>query len=167
MAHERLAESDAVRAFWDRLSSDHTVMLGANVHDQHTQPMTALPEPANEQIWFFTRGDTDLAQDAAESTQARMVFVSKDGKLFSDVVGTLKTVRDENRIARYWNPMVAAWFPRGKDDPQVSMLCFEPSHGHIWLWETGSVGLIFELTKANLTHTLPKVGGSVDVNFRH
>lgn len=167
MAQQKLTEAEAVRGFWDHLDHGTTVMLGINAAAAHTQPMTAFGEPAEEQIWFFTRDDTDIAQEAASGCEARLILVAKDQEVFADVLGALAVARDVNRIARYWNAMVAAWYPGGKDDPHLTLMCFTPRLGQVWVSKQGLMSVAFQVAKANLTKTLPDVGGSADVTFRH
>ena len=167
MAHEKLSEAEAVRAFWDHLTHGTTVMLGLNAPDHHTQPMTTFGEPATEEIWFFTRDDTDMAREALTGCEARMVYADGGREVFADIVGTIEIAHDEGRIDRYWNPMVAAWYPEGKDDPHLTMLRFTPREGQVWVSEKGALRVAFEVAKANITKTMPNVGGSADVRFTH
>jgi len=164
---EKLSEAEAVREFWDHLKGGSTVMLGVNVPDQHTQPMTAFTEPASEEIWFFTRDDTDMATEATNGAEARMVFASKDQEVYADVTGHMVRTYDRARIDRYWNPMVAAWYPEGKDDPHLTMLRFVPHRGQVWVSKQGLLRLVFEVTRANITKTPPDVGGTAEVRFTH
>lgn len=164
MAQEKISNAEAIDAFWDRLKDRTTVMLGA-VGGDRTQPMTAFAERDNELVWFFTRDDTDLAQDAAGTTDARLIFGSKDEKLFADISGTLSIEHDRGRIDKYWNPVVAAWYPDGKDDPHLTLMKFSPRSGQIWVSQKGLVGFAFEITKANLAKTTPDVGDSAKVSF--
>ncbi len=164
---EKISEADAVREFWDKVHEDKTVMLGLNGPEHHTQPMTALAEPATEELWFFTRTDTTLALESIGGVQARLVFMSKGEKVQADIIGTLRVERDVNRIERYWNPMVGAWYPEGKADPHLTLLCFAPERGQVWVASHGAVGTAFEVTKANLTRKMPNIGTSAEVCFRH
>jgi general stress protein 26 len=164
---EKISEAEAVREFWHYLKDGSTVMLGANTPDTHTQPMTPFTEPATEEIWFFTRDDADIAAEAAAGVQARLIFVSKDQDVFADVTGQLQRIHDPARIERYWNPMVAAWYPEGKDDPHLTMLRFMPNSGQIWVSKQGVLRMVFEVARANITKTTPNVGGRADVRFTH
>ncbi len=163
----QLSEAEAVRAFWDHLKDRSTVMLGVNATDQHTQPMTTFSEPSTEEIWFFTRSDTDMVREIANNNELRLVYASKDQDLQADIIGTVEIKRDQGRIDRYWNPMVAAWYPEGKDDPHLTLLCFTPHKGQVWVSKQGLVRLIFQVAKANITKTPPDVGGTAEVRFTH
>lgn len=164
---EKLSEADAVRKFWDHLHTEKTVMLGLNGPEHHTQPMTAMAEPATEQMWFFTRDDTDLALEAIGGAEARLVFMGKGDKVQADIIGTLRVALDRGRIDRYWNPMVAAWYPEGKEDPHLTLLCFVPRKGQVWVADQGTLATAFEITKANITGKMPDIGTSTGVTFRH
>ena len=40
---------------------------------------------------------------------------------------------DRAVIDRLWNRYVAAWFEKGKDDPKLRLLRFEPAEAEVWL----------------------------------
>jgi general stress protein 26 len=160
----KISNAEAVGAFWDHLKDRTTVMLGAAGRDR-TQPMTAFSEKDDGLVWFFTRDDTDLAKEAALTTEARLIFASKDEKCFADLSGTLSLEHDRGRIDRYWNPVVAAWYPEGKDDPHLTLMKFVPRNGQVWLSTVGLVGFAFEVTKANIAKTQPDIGASAKVSF--
>jgi len=155
-------DTEAVRKrLWDEISKHgRTVMLGAHTHPmQHFQPMTAFCEPEQGLIWFFTRADTDLARSIEEGKGAMMVV--QDGQTFhACVAGELTLQHDTARIDSYWNPVVAAWRPEGKADPQLTMLCLDVSDAQVWISEGGPIRFAREIAKANATGKLPDVGDS-------
>ena len=166
MADEKLSPVDAALEFWKHLGDSTTVMLGVNDPDQHTQPMTVFAEPEGNMIWFFTRDDTELAENARGGKDARLILMSRDREVQADIRGTLDTARDQVRIEKYGGPMVAAWYPDGKDDPHLVLLRFVPEEGQVWVSKLGVVRLAFEVVKAHVAKTLPNAGGVADVRFR-
>jgi general stress protein 26 len=79
--------------------------------------------------------------------------------------GALSIDQDRERIDRYWNPVVAAWYPDGKDDPQLTLVRFDGEDGRVWVSDKGVLGFGYQILKANLTKTLPDAGGVADVNL--
>ncbi len=159
-----LSQHEAIEEFWKHVTNRTTVMLGlSGAHD--LQPMTAFTEQDDSVIWFFTRNDTDLAREVAAHGDGRLVFNSPDDKLFADVTGELAIDHDAARIDRYWNPVVAAWYPDGKDDPHLTLLRFAPQRGQIWASKQGLARFAFEITRANVTKTEPRLGGTSKVDF--
>lgn len=66
-------------------------------------------------------------------------------------------------IERYWSPFVAAWYPKGKDDPNLSLARFEPNNARVWISNRGPFTYPLEIIKANATHKRPDVGGRADL----
>jgi general stress protein 26 len=122
------------KKFWKALEDDMTVMLGlVGEQDAHTRPMTAQLEDDGKLIWFFSAKDTAMVKKLKPKQKAALAFVSKGHDLFATVSGTLKMDNDPEMIDRLWNRYVAAWYEKGKDDPKLALLCFEPDEAEIWL----------------------------------
>lgn len=168
MGDTTLTAAEAETEFWKHLKSSNTGMLGLDQPGYHSQPMTAFREEESGTIWFFTRDDTDLAKDAAAPGQSAMfTYSSKDQEVWACIHGSL-SVAAPNRelIDKYWNPILGAWYPGGKDDPHLTLLQFDAGEGRIWVAKQGPVRFFYEIAKANLTKTLPDAGGVVDVNLQ-
>jgi general stress protein 26 len=168
MADKTLTAAEAEQAFWDHLKKSNTGMLGLDQPGYHAQPMTAFRDEETGTIWFFTRDDTDLAKDAAVGSgqSAMFHYGSKDQHVWACIAGELSVHgHDREIIDRYWNPVLAAWYPDGKDDPKLTILRFDAGDGRIWVSDGGLMKFAFEIAKANLTKTLPDAGGVADVNL--
>ena len=121
--------------FWKALKSDMTMMLGLDGDDGYPRPMTAqLEADEGGPIWFFTARDTELVKQLGKGGgSAFATFTSKGHDLFATVQGRLVLDNDRAAIDRLWNRFVAAWFEKGKDDPKLALLRFDPAHAEIWI----------------------------------
>jgi general stress protein 26 len=140
-----------------------TGMLGLTNSGQHFQPMTAFVEPEAGQIWFFTRKDTDWVRQIADGASAMFVFQNDD--LHACIGGRLTLAHDIERIDRYWNAVAAAWYPGGKDDPELTMLRMDCVDAEVWLSEGRLTRFAWEIAKANATHRMPDLGGRAHLDF--
>lgn len=165
MSDTVLSPEEAGEAFWKHLKSSGTGMLGLDRPGYHNQPMTGFGDAETGTIWFFTRNDTDLAGDVATARDAMFTYQSKDQAVFACVHGTLSIDNDRARIDQYWNPVVAAWYPDGKDDAHLTLLRFDADDSRVWVSNKGPVGFFYEIARANLTRTIPDAGGVADVNL--
>lgn len=158
-------DRDAVEArLWKEIKDEQTGMLGlVGGEPQHFQPMTAFAEPETGEIWFFTYKDTDLAEQAAQGGQAMFVFQAK--KLWACIGGRLTPQHDRERMDRYWNPVVAAWYPEGKDDPRLTMLRLDADDAQVWVSDAGPAKFAWEIAKANARREQPDLGGRADLNL--
>ena len=120
--------------FWKSLSSDMTMMLGLDgAEDGHTRPMTAQLEGHHGPIWFFTSNDNGMVHSLGNGQRAIATFVSKGHDLFATVRGRLTLDPDRATVDRLWNRFVAAWYPGGKDDPNLALLRLDAEQAEIWL----------------------------------
>ena len=169
MADRNLTVREAEEEFWNHLEKSNTGMLGLDQPGYHAQPMTAFRDGETSTIWFFTRDDTDLAKDAAVGSgqSAMFHYGSKDQNVWACIQGELSVHGpDREIIDRHWNPVLAAWYPGGKDDPNLTILRFDAGDGRVWVNEGGFFKFFYEIAKANVTKTLPDAGEAVDVSLQ-
>jgi general stress protein 26 len=150
---------------WDEIEKHRIGMLGLmGGAPQHFQPMTAFLERADNKLWFFIYKDADLADAAAGGGEAMFVF--QEGRQFYACIGgTLRVQFDRERMDKYWNAHVAAWYPEGKEDPRLTMLCLDARDAEVWVTEGGPIRYAWEVAKANATSTTPDVGGHTSLNL--
>ncbi|HWU15651.1 MAG TPA: pyridoxamine 5'-phosphate oxidase family protein [Caulobacter sp.] len=153
------------KRLWKELDEARFGMLGLMNAHQHFQPMTLFAEPESGQVWFFTRQDTDLARRASGEAEAMLIVQSRDQAFQACLGGVLSTARDTARIDKYWNPVVAAWFPEGKDDPALTLLRLDARDAELWISKGGPVRFAWEVAKANLTDSPPDLGDKAHVKL--
>lgn len=121
---------------WKALDNDRTVMLGAT--GVAPRPMTALAEGERAPLWFFTASDTELAKslEGSRGHAATATFSAKDHELFATITGHVVIDNDRATIDRLWNPFIAAWFEKGKEDPKLRLLRMDAGEAHVWLNES-------------------------------
>lgn len=158
-------QAEVQSRLWREIEKRQIGMLGlVGEAPRHFQPMTAFLDQDAGQLWFFTYNDTDLAESAGPGAQAMFVF-QHERELFACIGGALRIAVDRERMDRYWNAAVAAWYPNGKDDPKLTMLCLDPRDAEVWISETGPIRYAWEVAKANATHSTPDVGGHTSLNL--
>ena len=118
---------------WKSLAADRVVMLGLEGAEHgHTRPLTAQIEGHRSPLWFFTAKNSQLVRQLQPGQRAIATFAAKGHDLFASVQGTLDLNNDRPTIDRLWNSFVAAWYEGGKEDPNLALLRFEPTHAEIW-----------------------------------
>jgi general stress protein 26 len=131
-------EGELVEKLWKALRDDMTVMLGlAGLAEGHSRPMTAQldGDSPHGPMWFFSARDTELVQALGQEHRGVAHFAAKGHELFATLHGQILLDNDRATIERLWNPFVAAWYPGGKDDPNLALIRFEPDQAQIWLNE--------------------------------
>ncbi|HEY1927372.1 MAG TPA: pyridoxamine 5'-phosphate oxidase family protein [Caulobacteraceae bacterium] len=151
---------------WAEIADTGFGMLATvtHVHD-HLQPMTAFCEPESERIWFYTHGDASLALAAEGGAEAVFICVSRDRELQASILGSLHTTLDLLHRDKFWNSSVAAWYPKGKNDPSLTMLCMDCRDAMVWISEAGAMKSGWEIARANLTGSEPHLGGRTTLHL--
>ena len=105
----------------------------------------------------------NLARQIGAGQRATMIFQSR--RLHACLDGALSIQHDPDRIEKYWNSVVAAWYPDGKDDPLLTLLCFDGVNAQLWITETGPLKFMWEIAKANATGRTPDIGDRADISL--
>lgn len=164
MANLKKFERDPQRQLLEELKSARCIMLGSPDHSQHMQPMAPQVDEDARVIYFYTDKTTDLAQTVMKSPGiVHMCHIDSDYQ--ACVRGELLPHNDNATIEKFWGPMVDAWFPRGKDDPNLMMLKFVPHDAALWASDKSALGVIFEVAKANIKDEQPDLGKSKHVQL--
>ena len=97
--------------------------------DKHHIPLTAqLDEDQVDTLFFFIGKDNRLARGG----RAMAHFVSKGHDYFACLDGTARIDNDFGLIDKLWNSQAQAWFPGGKDDPNLALLRFDIHSAELW-----------------------------------
>ncbi len=151
---------------WKEIDKARFGMLGlAGGPPRHMQPMTAFCDQAEGAIWFFLKRDNDLIKELGAGHAAMFCVMSKDQEFQACVGGELSEDRDREKIRQFWSPITGAWFPQGKDDPDLTLLKFVPNDAQVWASHAGPVRFAWEIAKANATKQEPDVGTVAHLNL--
>jgi general stress protein 26 len=162
-AHSRAEVEDRL---WREIKKHNTVMLGlAGGPPRHMQPMAAFfDEHVRKGLWFFVQKGAHLLKETG-SGHAAMMCVMQDQAFIACVGGTLSEDYNRDLIEKFWNPVVAAWFPEGKDDPRLTLLHLEPEDAQVWISSGSAIRFGWEVAKANFTKREPDVGETAHIRF--
>jgi len=134
MSNDRQRDEELKQQFWDALSHSPYLFLQLDADPTSAVPMTAeLDENANGAIWFFT-GRTHALSRGGPATAT---FASKGHDVFARFKGALHHETSRERLDKEWSNFVEAYFPRGKDDPNLLMLRMDLADAEIWTTDIG------------------------------
>jgi general stress protein 26 len=95
----------------------------------------------------------------AEIERDVQVNVSMQSKTkFVSISGIASLFEDREKVAKLWKEPWKVWFPGGKDDPKLLLLCVRGRMGEYWD-NSGVSGIkyLFQAGKAYFTGTRPDV----------
>lgn len=123
--------------FWHSFEKSPFIMIRLETGNGHAEPMTAqLDRDAHHQIWFFASRGNRIAAGGPAMAQ----FSGKGHDVFACLAGTVTEETDAAVWDKHWSRGVEAWFPRGRNDPDVVMLRFDIQDAEVWTADPGIVG---------------------------
>jgi general stress protein 26 len=166
MADQDLSPEALRDRLWKELDDARIVMLGlVGGEPHHMQPMAAFGDKADDAIWFFTKKDTDLVRQTGAGHDAMVCIMAKDMEFQACIHGQLQEDIDRAKLEQFWSPYVSAWYPDGKDDPELTMVRLDPKDARVWVSKRGPISYPLQIAKANATHTVPDVSGKTDISL--
>jgi general stress protein 26 len=128
---------------WEAIEARRIGMLGLTKSGLHSQPMIAFVERRRKRLWFIARRDTDLVCSIGDGGSGDFIF--QDGDLMASISGSLQVVEDRRRMARCWNPAVAAWLPEGLRDPGLTLVRMDCIDAEVWISGLGLTKFAWEI----------------------
>ena len=120
--------------FWKAMSDSPFVFLHLDEDPHAAVPMTAqLDKDADSAIWFYSHKDADLAKLGS----ATATFAGKGHDLFARFGGRIVVEESRERFDQFWNNFVKAWYPGGRDDPNMLFLRMDLGDAEIWGGDLG------------------------------
>ena len=130
------------RDLWTRMSKSPFIMVGLEGHG-HSEPLTAqLDKDQVDTLWFFVGKGNRLTAGGAAMAQ----FVSKGHDYFACLAGNVTVDNDRAMIDKLWSTVAQAWFPGGKEDPNLALVRFDITDAELWeadMSMSGKVKMLF------------------------
>ncbi len=124
-----------------------------------SRPMAALEMDESATIWFFTKKSSPkVDQIEQHDRQVNLAFANVSDANYVSISGTADEVDDRAKIDELWNPQAKAWFPDGKDDPELTMLRVRTNMAEYWDSNNSTMVRLFQQAAAALTGSVPKMG---------
>jgi general stress protein 26 len=128
-----------------------------------SHPMTPQEVTAEGDVWFFVDTTSDQADFIRAEKRVNLAF--SDGSTWLSVAGHGDVRQDRAKIDELWNPVVEAWFPDGKDSPNVGLLFVESDTAEYWDTPGGRIASALAFAKSRVTGERPDVGESETVDL--
>jgi general stress protein 26 len=154
-----LARGEGWRKLWSMVKDIKTAMMTSiDGGLLRSRPMVGHIEEGEGTIWFFTRASSHKADEIERDNQINLAYAEPDKQEYVSISGRARLVRDKARIDALWNPFVAAWFPQGKDDPDVALIRVEVEQAEYWDGSSSRMVQLWKVAQANLTGREPDMG---------
>jgi len=95
----------------------------------HGRPMSVAHVEEDGALWFFTSVQSGKVEELANDRRALVSLAEADKYVVLN--GELELVRDPAKARSLWKEPFRVWFS-GPDDPNLTLLRFQPEAGEYW-----------------------------------
>lgn len=129
-----------------------------------SRPMAALQVDENGTVWFFTkRSSPKVDQIDNNENRVNLSFADVSDATYVSVSGTAQELDDRAKVNELWNPQAKAWFPDGKEDPDLILLKVHIDMAEYWNASDSTMVRIIQQAASVITGNPPKMGENVKV----
>jgi general stress protein 26 len=137
---KNLSNEEALKKFTKLVNDINVCMfITNNRENDHTRPMYTVDVEENGTLWFFTDIRSIKVEEVNKDATVHLVYAHPGKESYMDVWGNASIVTDLPTKEDKWSPMIKAWFPKGVDDPNLSLLKVIPQDVYYWDAEGGKM----------------------------
>lgn len=116
-----------------------------------SRPMQTQDFDFDGDLWFFTSSETHKAEEIERDNRVNVSYASPENNTYVSVSGRASIVKDREKIDEYWSDILKAWFPEGKDAPDLALLKIEVEQAEYWDAPSSKVAQALGFLKALAT----------------
>lgn len=144
---------------WDHIKAIPVAMMATLDEGRiRARPMHLVQKEFVGKLWFFTDINAAKTGEINGSHEVGLSFEDTHKQLYISVSGTAQIVRDKRLIEEFWNPMVGAWFPKGKEDPDIGLVEVAVTQAELWDAKHNRATQLVKLVSANMRNERPDLG---------
>jgi general stress protein 26 len=150
---EKARRDESIQKLWSMMKDIKVAMLTTAMTDGtlRSRPMMSQNAQFDGDLWFFTGKSTPKVNEIEKRTQVNVSYANPDDNVFVSLSGTAEFVDDKGIKESFWNPAYQAWFPKGLEDPDLTLLKIHIEQAEYWDAPQGKMVGLFGFFKALAT----------------
>jgi len=124
------------------------MMVTNDEGELRARPMTTSQVDEDGNLWFFSNEFTAKTFEIQKDHDVNLSYADKASNSYVSISGTATLVHDRAKINELWSPILKAWFPNGKDDPDMTLIKVVPHSSEYWDSSASKMVQLFKISKA-------------------
>jgi len=129
-----------------------------------SRPMQTQQTEFDGDLWFFTSSETHKTEEIEKDNRVNLAYASPNDNSYVSVSGRAELVKDRAKMEELWNPILKAWFPKGLDDPNITLLKVSVEAAEYWDSTSSTIVQVAGFIKALVTGTRADGGENEKIN---
>lgn len=151
--------SEATTKIWDLIRDTKIAMLTTHSGEGlRSRPMATQESELHGNLWFLSRQESGNVNEIEHGSSVNLTYVNSEAHTYVSLSGRAELSKDRATIHELWKPMHAAWFPQGKDDPEIMAIKVTVEEAEYWDAPSNALVRTYQLMKAVVSGGESKVG---------
>ncbi len=169
---EKLEEIEAikkVRELAEKIKDAQVAVLttAGELGYPHSQPMYTHSLKDDGIIWFITSKEYHKTNEIAANAKVSVTYSVPADNLYVAIYGTATLTDNPHMIDELWSDRFRAWFPKGKTDPDITLIRIDMEHIEYWDGPDSIVSQLISIVKATLAGNPYQVVEHKKVDVHH
>lgn len=104
-------------------------------------------------IWFFVEGDSPKVAEIRKNAKVNLAYASHGKNTYVSLAGKARISRDAAKADALWNDAMKAFFPKGRNDPNLALLEVEVHTAEYWDGPSSKISRAINFVIARVTKT--------------
>lgn len=144
------SKTESLKYLQDKIKEVRTAMLTTYNQEKgfSSRPMGTADVDADGNIWFFTNEYSEKASEISVENRVSLTYSDPKDHTYLSILGDAQLVDDRKKMEELWNPFIKAFFPKGLDDPKITLIKITPTDAEYWDSSSSSMVVLFNMLKA-------------------
>ncbi|QMU28310.1 pyridoxamine 5'-phosphate oxidase family protein [Adhaeribacter radiodurans] len=130
-----------------------------------SRPMRTQQVKPDGILWFFTGEDSAKTHEIQQDRHVNVSYMDDASNTYVSVSGRARTVKDKAKIDELWKEPLKAWFPEGKDDPNIALIKVTIDQAEYWDAPSSTLVHLYGMAKAAITGEPAHPGDNKKINL--
>ncbi len=150
---KNLNSNEAIAKIQSLVKDIGTCMFYTNASPgmHNSRPMAVIETDMNGNLWFFSNKESDKVKDILKDSSVHLVFANPSKNSYLDLLGIASIELDSESIKDKWKPIIKAWFPEGKNDPDLCLIKVKTDEAHYWDTESTKMVQMLKIVTSVVT----------------
>ncbi|HQX48665.1 MAG TPA: pyridoxamine 5'-phosphate oxidase family protein [Planctomycetaceae bacterium] len=97
-----------------------------------SRPMVSQDGEFDGTLWFFASADPTKIGAGEDEGQVNVSYANPEERRYISISGRAVAVNDRQKMESLWNSGVELWFPKGINDPKLTLLRVDAEKWEYW-----------------------------------
>lgn len=98
----------------------------------HSRPMATLNSKFDGIVYFFTNINSAKVDEAEADRKVSVTYSNPNQQQYVALSGIARVTRDLEKMQHFWTPNLTTWFPKGLEDPEISLMEIHVFEAEYW-----------------------------------